>query len=241
MFGRATRTTRPALRERGRQLRPDRPPDTGAGVPARPGGEAVVVAVGDVLQGRCPDQRVQLRVDETDRRATLLIDQCGQPRPERGDRAGAADDELLAVHPDHVAALRAGVTRDVRYAAHGPRNHRILPGRLWKDRTDPAAGGAAGGVVPDHFLAQFVARHGDPGPAAPDHVRTRCRKVDMVAGLPVRTRGEVVGAVVTRRAIDGHPHGRRLLEGLVHRLHGRLGPGDLRRAPTDGDDGRAVG
>src|SRR4051812_4392888 len=72
----------------------------GAGIPARLGVVAAVVAAGDVVRAPFAQQRtVQHRVEEADRMAELLVHQRDQAGPQRRDGAGAADDEVLAIDP----------------------------------------------------------------------------------------------------------------------------------------------
>ena len=84
--------------------------------PSRRGGEVAVVA------GRNVAQRlgclIELRVDEARRLARYLIEARDQRRPQRRNRAGAADHRRGAVHSDVVTRFRIRIAGNIRHAAH---------------------------------------------------------------------------------------------------------------------------
>ena len=74
-----------------------------------------------------------------------------QPRPQRGDGAGSADNARLSVHENLVAGLRVGVGGDIGHAAAGPgagiergrKAHAALESGDGEDAADAATGGTA--------------------------------------------------------------------------------------------------
>ena len=158
----------PALaRQLAQQRAPVRRPEPGAGVPAGPRRVLAVVALRDVVEAGAPEQRIQPRLREPDRRPELLVESRDQPGPQRRDGARAADRLVGAVDPDRVAGLRVGIAADV-----GNATTRLvavdvvgnLGGRLVaRERelaADAAAGGAVAGIVPDRLGADRRARGG---------------------------------------------------------------------------------
>src|SRR5437660_3236162 len=70
----------------------------GAWVPASRGVEAVVIALGDVVETTTRGAHaVQRWIGKPERPAHLLVDQRGQARPQRRDGTGAAEDRVLPV------------------------------------------------------------------------------------------------------------------------------------------------
>src|SRR5262249_22083840 len=98
--------------------------------------------------------------------AEPLVQERDEARPQRRDRAGAADDEVLTVNPNLVATGRVGVSRNVGHAT-ADATSRVgraryvsvaLPARQIEDVADTAAGGAIGPLVPHDLAADAVAR-----------------------------------------------------------------------------------
>ena len=91
-----------------------------AGVPAGARRVGAVVPAGDVAEAGHRGARrhpgVQERLDQAELLAGRLRQPADQRRPQRGDRAGAADDLGLAAGVDLVAGGRVGVARHVRHA-----------------------------------------------------------------------------------------------------------------------------
>jgi hypothetical protein len=56
---------------------------------------------------------IQLRVAEADALPQLLIDECGECRPQRRDRTRSTDDAALTIDERDVAGLRIGVAGHV--------------------------------------------------------------------------------------------------------------------------------
>src|SRR5437870_5370788 len=103
--------------ERSEQLRSVGTAQAGAWVPAWCGVEAVVVALCDVVETTARGiHAVERWIGKPERPASLLVDQRGQASPEWCDGTRAAEDRVLSLHTDRVAARRAGISRDVRYA-----------------------------------------------------------------------------------------------------------------------------
>lgn len=94
-FGPSTRGGCAAL-QRCQQRLSIRRAEAGAGIPSGAGGEGSVVAAGDVEKRRF-SQWVNLRVEETNILAQMLVEQGDQACPEWGYGAGTTDDFLLAV------------------------------------------------------------------------------------------------------------------------------------------------
>src|SRR4029077_16397326 len=68
----------------------------------------------DVTEGCRRGLFIQVRVEETDWAAEVLIHQGNQARPQRRDSAGSADNEVRAVDPDQVSGVRICVTGHIR-------------------------------------------------------------------------------------------------------------------------------
>src|SRR5580700_4347386 len=80
--------------------------EAGASVPTRAGGKCAVVSRDDVVERRRSLRGIDLGLDKSSALSVLLIVECDEPRPKRGDGAGAADDHALAIDTNLVAGHR---------------------------------------------------------------------------------------------------------------------------------------
>lgn len=107
--------------------------EAGAGVPARFGAHGAVVAFGDVVEACRLVHGVELRVDEAEFGVHLLVEDGDESGPERGYRAGAAYDHVLAIDADVVAGFGVGIAGYVGDAAEALGDYGGLPGWAWED------------------------------------------------------------------------------------------------------------
>ncbi len=204
-----------------------------------------VVAGGDVTESRSDlagiDRVVQLRLREPQGCAGRLNEARHQRCPERSDRAGAPDHQLLAVDQDLIAGLRVGDGRDIRYSApgrlrRGGDSDVRLPCRAREHVAHATTGGAPpGAVVPDRLRLHGRRRRigGESCAAAGQSVRAGCGEVDVRA--PV---GDVVRtSVVAGGRRGGHAEGCCIDQCLVERGAGLRGPLVFALAPADADRG----
>src|SRR5208337_4772213 len=138
--------------------------------------------------------RVDGRLNEPDMCTELLVGHRYKPGPQRGHRAGSPYYSGRAVHANGVTRDWIGVPGHVRHAAAARARARLrdvrvrLPGWQSKYVTHTAAGRAllVGQLVPNHLGDDIRSVGIELGSPASHHVRTRRRKVDVIAGTSVR-------------------------------------------------------
>jgi len=95
---------------------------------------------------------VNCRVDKSETRIWLLVEQRDQASPQRSYCAGASDDDLFSIHKNVVAAVWVGVAGYVWNAATGLAGIGGLVAGLCEGCAVAAAGGSAvSAVVPGRF------------------------------------------------------------------------------------------
>ena len=85
----------------------------GASIPTRAGRKCAVVSRHDVVERRRSLRGIDLGLDKPGALSVLLIVQCDEPRPKRGNGAGATDDQALAIDANLVAGHRVGVSANI--------------------------------------------------------------------------------------------------------------------------------
>src|SRR5579883_536016 len=197
---------------------------TRAGIPSRARRITYLAAVRPVVALGDPAKpggvRVQLREKKTDWFLRPLVDEGGEPRPQRSDGARATDHLGRAVDDDAVARAGSRIAGDVGHAAafaaivETRRQRRfLLEGRHGEQIADAAAA-AVRAVVPDGLVGDGVAGDGDVGAAAANDPRARRRKIDVCLAI-----GNAVGGkVIPRGHEDGYAERRRILQRRVHRI-----------------------
>src|SRR5579884_1145335 len=161
---------------------------------------------------------VEHRIQKSDRLSRLLIQPRGEPRHQRSDSAGAAEDRRLAIDKDLISRLRIGIAGNIGYTAPHfvivcrRRNLRFLlvVGKR-EDIADASAGCASLRLLVPHALNRGLARDAQAGAAARQNKRVRSGKVHVLLAI-----GYAVGrAVVTGCRTDRDSQRGSGLEGFV--------------------------
>ena len=172
-----------------------------------------------------------------------LLDQGGEPGPERRDGTGAADYCRGAVDHDLIAGIRVGVAGNVRHPPSGPvprigrdRIDGLLEGRDREQVADPSAGCPVARIIPDRFPGDGTPGGPQRSPAAPDGTGAGGREV----GVRQPVADAITRAVVARGHEDRDAERGGREDGLVQRGDRLLSPPILRGSPADGENRRLV-